>query len=256
MVDGGHADEGAHLDHVRKDPVVRAVEFLHAVDPEEVGAHAVDECTHPVEHLAQLLQIGLAGGVVDGGRALREDRGHDDIGRTGHGGLVQQHVPARQAAVAGQVESPAVGIIVHGGSQFDHAVQVRVHPPTADLVAARLRKPGMAEPAQERSHDHHRPAERGALLHELLRLDVGGVHGIGLEPVGSFLQSLDLHAHPLEEVDEVLHVQDFRHVGDHDRIGREEHGADDFQRLVLRPLRGNLTGQPVSAFDDESSHKL
>ena len=184
LVDGGHADERAHLDHIRQDAVVRAVELLHAVDPQEVGPHSVDERAHPVQHLAQLLQVRLAGGVVDSGRAPREDpvqhlaqllqvrlaggvvdsgrapredRGHHDIGRTGHGSLVQQHVAAGQTAVGSQMERAAGGVIVHLRAQGDHARQVRVHAPAADLVAARLREPRVPEAAQQRSHDHHPP---------------------------------------------------------------------------------------------------
>ena len=254
LVDGGHADERAHLDHIRQNAVVCAVELLHAVDPQEVGAHAVDERAHPVEHLAQLLQVRLAGGVVDGGRAPRKDGGHHDIGRTGHGSLVQQHIAAGQPVLGGQMERTAGGVILHVGAQGDHAREVRVHAPAADLVAARLREPRVPEAAQQRSHDHHRPAERRALLHELLRLDVRRVHLVRLEPVGALLQALDLHTHPLQQADEVLHVQDLRNVGENDRIGRQQHRADDFQGLVLRALRGDFAGQLVSAFDDEFSH--
>ena len=35
------------------------------------------------------------------------------------------------------------------------------------------------------AYDHHRPAERRALFHELLGLDVRRVHLVGLEPVNN-----------------------------------------------------------------------
>ena len=68
--DGGHADERAHLDHVRENLVLRAVQGLYAVDAEEVAAHSVNESAHAAQHLAQLLDIGLAGRVVDGRGSL------------------------------------------------------------------------------------------------------------------------------------------------------------------------------------------
>ena len=256
LADGGHADKRAHLNHVRQNFVQGAVQRLHAMDAQQVGAHAVDIRTHAVEHLAKLLQVRLAGGVVDGGGAFGQHGGHHDVGRTGHGGFVQQHVSAYQAAFLREMERTARGVIVHPGTQLDHAVQVGVHPAPTDFVAAGLGEPGMAETAQQRPHDHHRAAELGAFLHEFLRLDVGGVHGIGLERVHALGQARHFNAHLLQQVDKILHIQDFRNVGDGYRLAGEQHGADHFQGLVLGALRGNAAGQLMSAFDDKFCHSV
>ena len=68
------------------------MQFLDTVDGEEVAAYALDVGAHRVQHLAELLQIGLAGRVVDGGVAGGEGRGHHYVGGAGDGGLVQQHI--------------------------------------------------------------------------------------------------------------------------------------------------------------------
>ena len=97
MADGGHADKRPDLDHIRENLVLRAVKALNPVDPEEVGAHAVNESAHAIEHLAKLLDIGLAGGVVDGGGASCEHCGHYNVGGTGDGSLFKEHVSACKA---------------------------------------------------------------------------------------------------------------------------------------------------------------
>ena len=256
LADGGHADEGAHLNHVGEDLVQGAVQGFHAVNPEEVGTHAVDEGAHAVEHLAQLLEVRFAGGVVDGGGALGQHGGHHNIGRTGDGSLVQEHVSARQAAFLRQVECAAGRVVGHFGAQLHHAVQVGVYTPAADFIPAGLGEPGVAEAREQRAHHHHGATEFGALGHEFLGLDVGRVHGIGLEGIHALGQTRDLHAHVLQQLDEVLHIQDLRDVADGHGFAGEEYGADDFQGLVFGSLRGNAAGQLVSAFDDKLCHNL
>ena len=54
----------------------------------------------------------------------------------------------------------------------------------------------------------------------------------------------------------VLHIQDFRDVLDGDGLAGKKHGANHFQGLVLGPLRGDASGQFVSAFDDEFAHRI
>ena len=149
------------------------------------------------------------------------------------------------------MEGAARGVVVHLRAQFHHSFQVGVHPAAADFVPARLGKPRMAEAGQQRPHHHHRTAKAGALGHKLLRVDVGGVHGIGLERVHAPGLTLDLDPHLLKQLDEVFHVQNLRDVGNGDGLGGEQNGTDDLQRLILCPLRGNASGQLVSAFDDE-----
>ena len=209
LADGGHADKGAHLNHIRQDLVLRAAEFLYAVDTEEVGAHAVNESAHTVEHLAKLLDIGLTGGVVDGCGALCKHCGHHNVGCTGNRGFFQEHVSACKTALRGKVESPALRVILHPGAKVTHAVKVGVHPAAADFITARLREPRMAEPAQERAHHHHASAKLGAFFHKLLSLNVGCVHFIGLEGITALGMALHLHTHAPQELYEVFDIKDF-----------------------------------------------
>ena len=46
------------------------VQAINTFNGEQVGAYAGDAGSHAVEHLAQLLHIGFAGRIVDGGFAF------------------------------------------------------------------------------------------------------------------------------------------------------------------------------------------
>ena len=62
---------------------------------------------------------------------------------------------------------------------------------------------------------------------------------------------VDLHAHILQQLDEVLHVTDVGNIVYSDWLAGEQGGTDHLQGLVLGSLRCNGTAERMSAFDDE-----
>ena len=134
---GSHADKRPHFYHVGKDGVGGTVKSLHTLDGEEVGGDAADAGTHVVEQVAQLLDVGLAGSIVDGGGALGKHRCHDDVGSAGDGGFVKKHVATFQV-VGFQLKHVAAGNALETGSQPAETKEMGVEPPAANLVAARL----------------------------------------------------------------------------------------------------------------------
>ena len=89
---GSHPDKGADLDHIWKKRMRSAAKYLYTFDVEEVGAHSSNLCAHAVEHVAELLQIRFAGSIVNGGLAFGHHCGHDDVGCTRYGCLIEEHV--------------------------------------------------------------------------------------------------------------------------------------------------------------------
>ena len=86
-----HTDERADFNHIGQNRVNRAAERLHALNCQQVRGDAADSCAHRVEHLAKLLDIRLAGGVVDGRRSLRQHSSHNDVGRACDRRFVEKH---------------------------------------------------------------------------------------------------------------------------------------------------------------------
>ena len=69
-----------------------SVQLVDAGDRQQVRGDAGDVGSHAVQQVTELLQIGFAGSVVDGGGAFGKDGGHHDVGGTRHRGFVEQHV--------------------------------------------------------------------------------------------------------------------------------------------------------------------
>ena len=89
---GSHSDERTYLNHVRQQTVAGSVQLLDTIDSQQVTTDAADICSHAVEHVAELLYIRFAGCIIDGCSAFSQCSSHNDIGGTGDGCLVKQHV--------------------------------------------------------------------------------------------------------------------------------------------------------------------
>ena len=230
-----------------------ASQLPHPLDGEQVGGDARDAGPHAVEHAAELLEVGLARGVVDRRGALGQHSRHDDVGRTRHGGFVEQHV-APLEAFGPQGEKLLARVEVELGPQPPKAQEVGVEPAASDLVPAGLGHVTHPEAGQQRADKHDRAAQPAGAAAEIgashvVRVDVRRAECVGVLP-----EPFDLHAECREQLDELHHVEDVGHVAHHDPLGREQHGAENLQRLVLGPLRGDLSVEAVSALDLKQRH--
>ena len=82
---------------------------------EQIRPNTTDLTSHPVDHLAELLQIRFTRGIVDRGPTLCHASGHDDVGCTGDRCLVEQHVRTDQTVACGSVEKAAFRIVRERG---------------------------------------------------------------------------------------------------------------------------------------------
>ena len=150
----------------------------------------------------------------------------------------------------------AVLVVFVGCPQLHESLDMGIHAPASDLVATGLGEIGFAEAAEHRAGDHHRSAQRSALAHEFRALHVLALDGIRLEGVLALFVPRHLHAHFLQEVDEVLDVEDFRHVADAHRVACQQHGAEYLQCFVLGTLGSDGSAEAMPAFDYECSHVI
>ena len=246
---GRHTDERAHLNHVGQQAVLRPTERLDALDGEQVRAYALNLGAHAVQHVAQLLHVRFAGSIIDGGNARRHDGSHDDVGRTGHRRLVQQHVGSLQLCGTDFIDAARLNLS-ELGTQLLETEEVGVQSATTNLVATRLGNDSLAHTRQQRTNHQHRTAQLGTLSDELVALQECHIQAVGLEGIGT-ISSGHLHANLAQQLDEVVDVADVGDVTDGYRVCRQQRGTDDLQCLVLGALRGNGTAQQVSAFNLE-----
>ena len=146
-----------------------------------------------------------------GGGALGQDGGHHDVGRSGDGGLVQEHVGAAEF-LGTQLEGGIVLIVGKFRAEPLESLEMGVEPPAADLVPSRLGGQGIAEAGEHRTGEHDGASERGVALEELRGAEIRRVYVLGAERVASPSQLIHLHAHILQEGDEVVDIQDVGYI--------------------------------------------
>ena len=76
--------------------MARPMQFLDANNGYQIAGNSTNIRPHPVQEVAQLLDIGLTSSIVNRRCPFREDRSHDDIRRTGDGSLIKQHITTFQ----------------------------------------------------------------------------------------------------------------------------------------------------------------
>src|SRR5690606_5838168 len=82
-------NERSHLDHIRQHFMRCACEITHSFNGEQIAGNAADLRTHAIEHIAKLLDVRLAGSVVNFRGAICHHRTHDDVGSTRHRWLIK-----------------------------------------------------------------------------------------------------------------------------------------------------------------------
>ena len=233
--------------------MLRATQRADPLNGQQVRAHARDACAHTVEHGRELLQVGLASRIVDRGRPLGQHGSHQDISRTRHRSLVEQHVCAPQPVGSHLIEL-AFGIVAEVSTQSLYTLKVCVEPAAANLVASRFRDQRPSEASHKRSDDHHRASQARTAAQEIGRLEIVQVYPVGLKGIASGSQLLHAHTHVAQQVDQVVHVEDVGHVVDRHPLGGQQRGTDHLQCLVLRPLWHDLTRHAAAALNHERAH--
>ena len=92
----GKADEGTRFHIIEPKTEISSMQTLLPLYLEHVAADAADLATHAAKHVAEVLDMWLAGRVANDCRPLGEAGGHDDILGTGDGRLVEENVVSDQ----------------------------------------------------------------------------------------------------------------------------------------------------------------
>ena len=122
--------------------------------------------------------------------------------------------------------------------------------PQADRAAAGQRHARLACARDQRSEREDRCAHR---LHELVRRE-RPVDRRRVERHGAGFAGLHVDAHLREQRLHRLHVVQPRHVGQRQRLGREQRRAQDRQGSVLRARDAHFAAERGTAFDQQLVH--
>ena len=243
--DGRRHDERAGLDPVGNDPVLGAAQALAALDLDRVRRGPLDLGAHRAQEGDEVVDLGLLGGRSDDGVALGERRGqhrvlraHDRHEREG------DLRPAQASRRRGEVVAVAV---VDRGPQRPHRLDVQVHGPSPDPVAAGVADDDPPEARQQRAEqDEAGPHLRRRLERHEQPLDVarGDLVGVRLRPV-------DDHAEVAQRVGEDADVLDVGHVRQATAFARQRGGGHELQGGILRAADRHGPVERPAALDPE-----
>ena len=191
-----HTDEGAYLDHIGQNMVFGTMQLLYTFDGEKVGSDTADLCPHTVQQMTELLDIGFAGSVINGGGAFGQNGSHDDIGCTCHRGFVEKHIGAFQL-FGGDLKDITFGNAAESGAEFLEAKEMGVEASTPYLVATGFGDDSLASSCQQWTNHQHTTTEFCAFLYELVALQVVEVQGVSLKGIG-VICPFHFHADVLE----------------------------------------------------------
>ena len=121
----GHTDERAYFNHVGQHLVGCPMQSFNPFDGKQVAAYAANACPHAVKQSAKLLNVGFASSIIDGGCALSQHCGHDNVGRSCYRCLIKQHVTPLQL-VGSQLVNVAVGQLFKACTEHAKAPKVGV----------------------------------------------------------------------------------------------------------------------------------
>ena len=127
------------------------MQLFHALDSHDGRTGANNLGAHLVEHVSEIDDLGLAGGIVDNRGALCAHRGHDEVlGRTDAGEL------ERDGGTAQTLGRISVDVTVGGielNAQGLKTKNVHIDLASTQVAAARHGNFGAMEAAQQGSHD-------------------------------------------------------------------------------------------------------
>jgi len=133
--------------------MIGALELRHALDNQQIGADARNVGPHGLKHPAQLLDVGFAGGMVQGSGSFSQYRCHDYVGCSGYRGFIEKDVGSTEFP-GFHKETSREGFVGKGCAQFFKTQKVGVQPAASDFVASGLGDEAPAAACQKWS-DHH-----------------------------------------------------------------------------------------------------
>src|SRR5438128_2519106 len=238
---GGEPDERADFDVVRPHGAGGGRERQPAFDGERVCAHALDARAQVREEARQILNVRLAGGVPQRGRAAGDDRRHQGVFGGRDAGFVEENIGPGEALRLELVGGAAGGL----RAEPPEGGEMRADAPPADHVAARRREAHPAEAREHRAGQQDRRADARAQGRiELARLGARGIHlhGVRTEPAHFRAEMRQQREHRLD-------VADVRHVVDAAGPIGEQRCLEDRKDRVLVAGRADRAFHGAAARD-------
>ena len=226
------------------------MELFHALDGHDRRTGADNLGAHFVEHVGEIDDLGLAGGIVDNRGALCAHRGHDEVlGRTDTGKL------ERDGGTAQALRRAGVDVAVGGIKLYAQGLKtqnVHIDLASTQVAAARHGDLGAMEATQQGSHDGGGSTHLGnELVGGLPRI---GLRGIDLERV--LVENIDRSAHALEHLAHHVDIGNIGHVLQRRLARRQKRCRHEFERGVLGARNGHRASDGVATLNADNIQGL
>ena len=226
------------------------MQFFHALDGHDGRTRADNLGAHLVEHVGEIDDLGLAGGIVDNCGTLRAHGCHDEVlGRTDTGEL------ERDGGTAQTLGRISVDVAVGGielNAQGLKTKNVHIDLASTQVAAARHGDLGAMEATQQGSHHGGGSTHLGnELVGGLPRIDL---RGINLERV--LVENIDRSAHALEHLAHHVDIGNIGHVLQRRLARRQKRCRHEFECGVLGARNGHGASDGVATLNADNIQGL
>ena len=97
----GSGQEGSRDQPVGDHPVGSRVKGVDPFNLDARRSRPLDACSHGVQEVGEIADLGLASGILDDGRALGQGGRHDHVVGAGVARILEDHAVADEARLAG-----------------------------------------------------------------------------------------------------------------------------------------------------------
>ena len=188
----GHSSSnhiGTCLNAVRNNRIISAMQLLHALNTDRIGACTADFSAHLVQIVRQIDNLRLLGNVLQNSRALSQSCSHHNILRCANARKIKINARALQALRSTRFDITMALLDIH--AQSLKALQMNINRTCTDGAAARHRNACLANTRQQRAHNEERRTHRA---HQLIRSLVrGNLRAVDIQHIRLRL-TLYLHA--------------------------------------------------------------
>ena len=250
------------LDLIGDDGVGAAAQGVDTADLNGVGTGTGDAGTHGVQEVGKVHDVGLLGRGLDDGLAGDQAGRQHDIHRGTHGSHIQADALAPQALFAG-LQGHIFLRLIHQGTQGLETLDVLVDGPGGEVAAAGQCHMGLAEAAQQGTHQ----VVAGPHLLDQIRVRLGAADVGAVDLQHMELGIGDLGTHTVQDIRKDSDIGNIGHVFDaafaadqqcrgqdrHGRVFRAADGDGAVQRLTAMDF---ISGQGISSPCDSLSIKF
>ena len=226
------------------------MQLFHALNSHDGRAGTDNLGAHLVEHIGEIDDLGLAGGVVDNCGSLRAHGGHDEVLGGADAGELERDGGTVQTLGRIGVDVAVGGVELN--TQGLKTENVHIDLAGTQVAAARHGDLGAMETTQQGPHHGRGSTHLGDEL-------VGGLPGIdlgGIDLERMLVENIDRSTHAFEHFAHYVDIGNIGHVLERRLARRQKRCRHEFERGVLSTRNGHGASDGVATLNADNIQGL